>query len=491
MFLKKTSNKGKWFKSIGWKLTVWNTSLILFFVISFSVYLYHRLESQLYEEVDIFLKDELNEFNQFVMENLDKLPLIQEQIKKESSAIRKHYQMYYGLLDPDGQIILQSSEFQPSLKEIQTKNKTSLKETDVTEYELGDDENIYKVRIVTYPVKRGDNLVYYVQVGMNLARIEKTLANSRQNIIYALPGILILSLTGGYFLTRRNLKPISQMVQTTNRITISNLNERLPIRGSGDELDELAKTFNKMIDRIEQAYQKLSQFSADAAHELRTPLTTLIGEIEVALTHKRSSDEYYTLLTSNLEELTRLMRLVNNLLLLCQDEKPDRTKENELINLNEIVRDITELFNPVAEDSNISLKSSTLPEPIFIFGDKWRIEQLISNLLDNAIRYNLSGGSVDISLTKNDGNAELVFSDTGIGISESDQSKIFDRFYRVDSSRNRSSGGSGLGLNIVKSVVQSYFGEISVKSQPEKGSTFTIKLPLKEQSSVIPAVILA
>lgn len=489
MSLKKNPNKGKWFESFGWKLTLWNVSLILLFVIAFSLYLYRRLETQLYKEGDIFLTDELNEFNQYALENLDELPLIQEQIKEESSAIRKHYQMYYGLLDPDGQIILQSSEFQPPLQKIQAKIKTSLKETDVNEYKIIDGKDVYKVRVVTLPIKREDDTIYYVQVGMNLARIEKTLMHYRQNILYALPVILIFSLTGGYFLTRRNLKPISQMAQTTNRITISNLSERLPIRGTGDELDGLSKTFNQMINRLDQAYQKLSQFSADAAHELRTPITALIGEIEVALAQRRSPEDYCNLLSSNLEELTRLMRLVNNLLLLSQDEEPDKAKKNELINLNEIVRDIAELFNPVAGDSDITLKMAVSPEPLFVFGDKWRIEQLISNLIDNAIRYNHSGGSVDIFLTKLDGNAQLIVNDTGIGISKSDQTKIFDRFYRVETSRSRSSGGSGLGLNIAESIVQSHLGNISVTSQIGKGSTFTINLPLNDPSSAIPTAV--
>lgn len=485
MSSKKNLLKGVWFKSIGWKLTIWYASLFLVSILVISFFLYQKLEFQLYQEVDLFLADEMNELEQFVIEHQDNLPLIERQMERESSAIRKHYQMYYGILDAKGKTILQSSEFHLSISEGRSVKSPILVDSDVKEYEISNEKDTYVVRITTRPIQSQNEFIRYLQVGMNLARIEKTLANYRRNILLTLPGFLILALAGGHFLARRNLKPISHMTQTTSRITASNLKERIPLRGTGDELDGLAQTFNRMIERLDQAYQELSQFSADAAHELRTPLTSLIGEIEIALSQKCSSEEYITVLSSNLEELTRLNRLVNNLLLLSQGERLEQTKETKLIELNEIVRDMAELFEPVAEENKVKLSTDIQPIPLCIRADKWRIEQLISNLLDNAIRYNHPEGSVAVSLRQNEHYAQLIVSDTGVGISAEEQAKIFGRFYRVDPARNRNSGGFGLGLNIVKSVAESYAGGVSVKSQLGKGSTFTVKLPLQRSFSAV------
>ncbi|MBU4589835.1 MAG: heavy metal sensor histidine kinase [Candidatus Omnitrophica bacterium] len=487
MFSKKSLVKGIWFKSIGWKLTLWYASLFMLSILLISFFLYQRLEFQLHQEVDLFLADEMNEFRQFVIEHQDNLPLIERQMQRESAAIRKHYQMYYGILDAKGKTILQSSEFHLPVSKSRSVDSSILVDSDVKEYEINDEKDTYVVRIATRSIQSQNDFICYLQMGMNLARIEKTLSNYCKNILLISPMFFILSLAGGLFLARRNLKPISHIIQTVSRITVSNLKERLPMRGTGDELDGLAQTFNQMIERLDQAYQKLSQFSVDVAHELRTPVTSLIGEIEVALSRESLPKEYRTVLSSNLEELTRLMSLVNNLLFLSKNENPEQVKDRKTIELNEIAHDIAELFKPVAEETNVTLSTDILPIPIYISGDKWRIEQLISNLLDNAIRYNRPGGSVIVSLNQNERYAELIVRDTGVGISEEEQAKIFDRFYRADPSRSWNSGGFGLGLNIVKSAVEDYSGTISVDSQLGKGSTFTIKLPLQShfRSSIL------
>ena len=473
--------KKKWFKSIGWTLTVWNASLIMIFAVSFSIYLYKKLESQLNTEVSIFLNNELAEFNQYVSENRENLELVKRQINEESSAMRKYYQMYYALLDSDGQVILQSTDFQPNLSQMRSSHKSALLETEVQDFGLQAGGDAHHIRILTKPLSKKGKTIYYTQVGLNLSRTEKTLVKYRHNILYALPAILALSLAGGYMLARWNLRPISHMAETAGRITVSNLSERLHLRGTGDELDELAGVFNNMVERIDQAYQKLSQFSADAAHELRTPLTSLIGEVEIALSQERTEEEYKNILASNLDELTRLMRLVNNLLLLSQSDKEEKVK-TEQIEINSIVRDITEIFDPVAEEKQITLKINMPLDPIYIAGDRWRMEQLISNLLDNAIRYNKCGGAVEVSLSQDDRWARLVVRDTGLGIPPSEQEKIFDRFYRLDSSRSRESGGFGLGLNIVKSIVQAHNGTISLESQEGVGSAFIVQLPTARKS---------
>lgn len=478
MFLKKHLAKKRWFKSFGWKLTLWYAVLFLITSLVISLFLYHRLKFQLYEEVDLFLADEMNEFSQFVAEHQNSLSLIELQMQKESVAIRKDYQMYYGVLDIQKKLVIQSSEFHFLNQDVRIIKSSILPTSNVKEYKVDNEKGNYVVRILTHEFQGKNEFIRYLQVGMNLTRIGKTLSNFRKNIILTVPVFFILSVAGGFVLARHNLRPISQMTKTASRITALNLDERLPMRGAEDELDKLAQTFNCMIERIKQAYQKISQFSFDAAHELRTPITSLMGEIESALSYKCSPERYHAVLTSNLEELSRLQHLVNSLLFLAQDVALGQEKNKEKIELNIIVRDICELFEPVAKEKGFNFTSDFISEPIYLQGEKWRIEQVISNLIDNAICYNRPGGNVTVKLRKNESFVEIMVKDTGIGISDEDKTKIFDRFYRGEPSRSRHSGGFGLGLSIVKSIVESYFGTILVESRLGEGSTFTVQLPI-------------
>lgn len=485
MFLKKLLLNPKWFKSISWKLALWYMSLFLVLSLTLSFFLYQRLKFQLYEEVDFFLADEMNEFNQFVSEHKDNLPLIERQIQLESVAIKKHYQVYYSVLDKSGRVVLQSSEFQISDPDVNIVKSSVLPDYDVKEYEVTDKKNQYLVRIITKQFQGQNEFISHLQVGMNLTRIEKTLSNFRKNILMTLPVFFLLSFIGGLFLAYRNLRPISQMIDTVSRITAANLKEKIPSRESGDELDKLAGTFNNMIERISQAYEKLSQFSSDVSHELRTPLTSLIGEIEAVLSNKKSCEEYKAVLASNLEEIFRLESLVNNLLFLSKNDTPSLVRETEIIDLKVLIFDVAEIFEPVADEKQICFSKDIISVSLYIQGEKWQIEQMLSNLLDNAVRYNRYSGSVFISLKKYGNYAEIVIKDTGIGISEESKDKVFDRFYREDSSRTRNIEGFGLGLSIVKSIVEAHNGKIFVSSQLGIGSTFTVRLPLYQKNSIV------
>lgn len=479
MYLKENLFKGMWFKSIGWKITVWYAMFFLISSMLVSFYLYRRLEFQLYQEVDFFLSDEMNEFQQFVIEHQDKMPLIERQIQKESVAIRKNYQMYYGVLDREGKVILQSSELKPFITNSCRVNSSLFAASEIEEYAMLDVKSRYFVRVITQPFQNESVLVGFLQTGMNLTRIKNTLLHYQRNILLTLPLFFIISFVGGFFLARRNLKPLAIMNRTVSSITASNLKERLPIKGVRDEIDRLAQTFNQMIERLEQSYQKISQFSTDVAHELRTPITTLIGEVESALLKKHSSEDYRLVLLSNLEELSRLKCLVNNLLFLAQTENLEHVGCMQSLELNTIVFDIAELFKPVAEENGISFKVDIWPQPLYIKGDKSRIEQAVSNLLDNAVQYNCKGGSIIVSLQKKNQYAELNIQDTGIGMAELEQNKIFNRFYRISSACSRNPRGIGLGLSIVKSVVLFHSGNLCVNSQLGKGSIFTVQFPLQ------------
>ncbi|MFA5260237.1 MAG: heavy metal sensor histidine kinase [Candidatus Omnitrophota bacterium] len=466
--------------SFGLKITLWYVLLFLISSIVISLCLYHQLKFQLYEEVDLFLADEMNEFKQFVSEHHQSLSLIESQMQKESLAMRKDYQMYYGVLDSRRNAVVQSSELPLQNPEVQDVKSSVFPKLDVKEHKIYGKKNNYVVRLLTQKVHSQNEFIRYLQVGMNMTRIEKTLINFRKNIMITVPIFFVLSLAGGFILAHRNLKPVSQMIKTASRISGSNLEERLPVRGTGDELDKLAQTFNNMINRIQEAYQKLSQFSSDVAHELRTPITSLMGDIEAVLSHASSLEKYRSVLTGNLEELARLKQMVNSLLFLSREANSKDTESNTILELNSLVRDIVELFEPVAKEAENNYRYEIPAEPIYIKGEKSRIEQIVSNLIDNAIRYSYQGGDIFVKLAKNGPHAEIIVEDKGIGIPDADKPRIFDRFYRSDPSRSRNTGGFGLGLSIVKSIVDSYNGHITFISAINQGTKFSVILPVHE-----------
>jgi len=292
------------------------------------------------------------------------------------------------------------------------------------------------------------------------------------------------------------LKPVDQITQTARMITSQNLNQRIPPPKVRDEIARLAETFNEMITRLDQSFRQIKQFSSDASHELKTPLTILRGEVEVTLRKERTSSEYQQTLKSNLEEVDRMTQIVNDLLLLSKADNGEIQFNLKEMDLSEILREIVAQAHILARTKNLQIHTLLPEERVTILGDHLRIRELFLNLIENAIKYTEEGGGITIYLSKdgvtssgkdeggsreveNNGLAEIKVTDTGIGIAEEDQERIFDRFFRVDKARSREQGGSGLGLSICKWIVEAHQGEISVESEIGKGSSFIVRLPLR------------
>ena len=331
-------------------------------------------------------------------------------------------------------------------------------------------------RICTYFYREGGKLKYVIQIATHLHTMHESIENFRGHLFIAFFLALFFGSIGGWLLSRKSLRPIDKITETTKRITASNLSERLPLQGTGDDLDRLATTINQMMERLEESFQKLSRFTADAAHELRTPLAALKGETEVLLSRKRSSEDYQEALTNNLERLDFLTKLVNDLLILSQADEGKASLKIENLNFSELLKELYEAFNIVAMQKKISFTFSA-PEEALINGDSIKLKQLFSNLIDNAIKYTSDGGTISLIVQPGKDQVTVVLKDTGIGIPSDDLPHIFDRFYRVDTSRSRLSGGVGLGLSICQWIVKAHHGTIDVKSQPHQGTTFTVTLP--------------
>ncbi|GAB4178372.1 MAG: ATP-binding protein [Geothermobacteraceae bacterium] len=293
------------------------------------------------------------------------------------------------------------------------------------------------------------------------------------------PLALLAVAVGGWLIAGRALVPVTRMAREIRDIRADNLRRRLPVPDSGDELAELAESFNAMLERLEDSFRRIRQFSGDASHELRTPLTILKGETEVALRWAKSVDEFRDVVASNLEEIQRMERIIDNLLLLSKSDSGELPLEIKPFSLSDLVQATFLQMRPQAEERGLVLSFDfDVDREVVIQGDELRLRQMLLNLVTNAVKYTPEGGQVEIYLSVQQEQAVLTVSDTGIGIASEHLPHIFDRFYRTDQARNREEGGAGLGLAIVKWVVEAHDGRIEVASTPDQGTRFTVHLPL-------------
>jgi signal transduction histidine kinase len=338
-----------------------------------------------------------------------------------------------------------------------------------------------------------------VAVGCNERFIARDMAKIDQLVIFVGGLIVLVAPIGGYLLAGRTTRILGDLIHTTDRLRPSELKERLPIRGTGDELDALARTINGLLDRIADYLQQKHDFLANAAHELRTPLAAIRSSVEVALSGQRNEQEYRELLDEVIEQCSALQNLVNQLLLLSESDADRLIATAELVRLDELVLRAIDMFQGVAEDRGIELTANR-PLPITIVGNRHHLRQVFNNLLDNAIKFTAikftaasftaaeptatenRAGRINVQLARDDEHhmAVLRFRDNGIGIPAESLPKVFDRFYRADKARQREggAGGSGLGLSICQAIVAAHHGTIDVTSTPGAETTITIRLPL-------------
>lgn len=333
------------------------------------------------------------------------------------------------------------------------------------------------IRFINYPIVDYQSRVRgIVQVGTSLEPIRDSLQNLLLILVVSVPTLIFVAGLVGYFLAGKALKPIRDITATARHITGNNLDERITVAMARDEIGQLSATINDMLDRLSSAFCKVKQFSADASHELRTPLTIMRGEVEIALRGSRSTEEYREILASNLEEVDRMSRIVSDLLLLAKADMGQEALLNEPVEMAGIVESLVGQFTLLAERKQMMLTGEVQVVPS-VPGDALRLRQMTANLIGNAIRYTGPGGEIKVILRAAEDGVELVVADTGIGIPADDLPHIFDRFYRVDKARSRQEGGSGLGLSIVRWIVDAHGGSIAVHSEINTGTTVTVRLP--------------
>ncbi len=329
----------------------------------------------------------------------------------------------------------------------------------------------HKVRVLYSVMSRG----VLLQLGQSLEQQARFFDAFRRIFIITMSFLVLLSAFIGWFMARRATAGVEAVTKTALHISEGAMDQRVPVNKRGDEIAQLAVTFNRMLDRIQNLVNNIKEISDNIAHDLKSPVTRIRGLAEVTLTTGKTLPEFESMAAETIEECDRLLDMINTMLIISKTESGVETVKQEPINLTSLVHDACDLFGPMAEDKGIDLSCDS-ESPCHISGDIKMIQRMVANLIDNAIKYTRSGGKVALSLNKStDNTVTLKVSDTGIGISSKDIPNIFNRFYRGDPSRSET--GTGLGLSLARAVARAHGGDITVNSTPDTGSTFSVTLP--------------
>lgn len=329
-----------------------------------------------------------------------------------------------------------------------------------------------RLRVVTIPTEDNHQIIQMGIAVNNNAAPKIFLLALVSLLCLAIPG----SWFGGWFMAKKALRPVDCMIKELQQIETDNLGKRLTIYPVKDEISELSGVINEMLTRLENSFNQVRRFTTDASHELRTPIAIMKAGIEVALSRERDIQGYQQVIANTLEDLGRLSKIIESLFMLARADAGQNEIHIERMNLCPLITDVAEQLKLVAEPKNIFV-SIEKTENAFIQGDELLIRMLLLNLADNAMKYTPVNGKIKTFIGKDNGCVRIVVEDNGIGISPEDIPHIFDRFYRANKTGTTNDAGSGLGLSICQWIVKAHHGTISVESELQKGSVFTVILP--------------
>jgi len=400
--------------------------------------------------------------------SLDFNPNDSDQVEFVQEATR-YYQLY--AID-NGRLVFQSAGLVPlglhlTPEEVQTYRSRP------SPFDIATDYGRLRISNGVIPGEPGRS--YLLQVGVSLRTIDAALGRYRDLLLWlALPSLLATAL-GSWWLSGIALAPLSRLAGAAREIDVSTLQRRLPTRNVRDELDDVARAFNETLGRLEHSVAEMRQFSAALAHELRTPLAALRGEIELAL-RVAATDDQRRALASQIEELDKLTRLIDQVLMLARAEAGQIPLTFAPVNVGDLAASLVEQLEPVAQARGIDLLCERAG-PVTVDADAGWLQRLILNLLDNAIKFTREGGRVLLRVSADGGKGRIEVRDTGIGMSPEQAGHAFERFYQADASRSAPNDGVGLGLSLVKWIVDRHHGTIEINSRLGEGSTFTVTLP--------------
>ncbi len=461
--------------SIRVRLTLWYGSALALILLLFAVALYLVMSRALREQVDASLNEAAAVAIRTLGEHRFGPFLIFEDLSQDFPEIAL-LDKFFQIFGPAGQVTIQSSNIQS--REIplsQSAFRASL-EGEST-FESVQFKKGVPLRLLSVPIRQGEQLVNILRVGTSLQPTDRMLRRLLVGLYIASPVALLVSLLGGWFLAGRALRPVHAITQAARRIAAGDWSQRILTPHSNDEIGQLASTFNDMIGRLEVSFRQIRQFSADASHELRTPLTITKGETELALRRPRQAEDYRAVLESNLEEIDRMSRIVDELLFLSRADLGEIKLKMFPVQLDDLVREIQQQALVLGMERHVQAVLTAV-EPVLIHGDDLRLRELLLNLVDNAVKYSYEGQTVELALVVEGSHAKIMVRDHGIGIAPENHARVFDRFYRTDEARAHGAKGTGLGLAICKWIVEVHHGTIELDSTVHGGSCFTVFLPL-------------
>jgi heavy metal sensor kinase len=468
---------GPVFKSVRLRLTFWHVMVFALLLSGFSVLLYAFFSRDLYDRFDASISSAANVAGTFfqnevrenkgnvlagALETLSELPL-------SATAI--------AIFEADHQPLAASN---PEIVQFVSRCRLldQVRRTGRPAFATLRGADRRQTRLVALPPVAVEGRACYIAAAQPLDSLAEQLRLLRRILFAALPSTVLISGLAGFLLARKSLAPVVAMSNQAASISAKSLHQRLDVGNAKDELGCLATVFNELLSRLERSFESMRTFMADASHELRTPLAIIRGEADVALSQPhRPEGEYRESLSVILDEGRRLSRLVDDMLVLARADAGQPVIHREQFYLNDVLEECCRAARPLSQQKHLSL-TLDVPSDVPFRGDPGLVRQMTLNLLDNAIRYTPSGGSVLVKLTREEDSARIIVSDTGVGIPPESVDRVFERFYRVDKARSRAEGGSGLGLSIVKWVVEAHRGSVKLASDPGHGTTFTVSLPL-------------
>jgi len=449
------------------KLTAWYVAILLASLSLFSVIAFVAMRKGIEKSVDENLEGQAAG----VAEVMGRV--LQEEPARLQDELREHQELreqadFLQVCDQNGRWIYRSrlmAHYDPPVP-----LKASYSAYNVMAVDL-------PLRVLVREMSAGGQ-TYRIQVAAPMDDFYEAMDRFKWLVLLLSPLVLVLASGGGYWLSRRALAPVDQITRAAQDINSNNLAKRLDVPQSGDELQRLSETLNSMLARLESSFNRITQFTADASHELRTPLALMRTTTEVSLRTSQTVSDYREAQEEVLAELEKTSSLVEKLMLLARADAGVESLQRLPVNLADCLREACKDGKILAETKQLSFQQNIDSSTLVVEGDSLALHRLFLILIDNAVKYTPSGGSIAVGLTGSDDSAVAEFRDTGIGISAVDLPNIFDRFYRADKARSREFGGVGLGLSIAWWVAEAHRGSIEVQSIPGAGSVFRVRLPL-------------
>ena len=469
------AHASRFWRTLAFRLTAWYVLAGLALVVFTSASLYFVLVTELKKSTDLFLADKIHVLRTMLRERPDDWDGLREEIELESAA-RRYQQFYIRLLDERNVPLLTTPGMAEQLDLSQLTAQTQSR-PERAESMKGRNGGLFFVMSAAATIGSSAQ-TDTVQIAIDVSNQEVLLARYRYRFWLVLLGTLAIFPLVGYQIARRGIRPVREMARTTRHISSTNLRERIQPEGYPSELASLAATFNKMLDGLEESFERISRFSADIAHDLRTPVNNIRGEAEVALARARTVDEYREVLGSCLEEAVRLSDLIGDLLFLARAESPLAHLHRESVNVGELLSGIREYYEAPAADRGVSLSAVVPNEPVIAQLDRTLLQRAVGNLVSNALAHTPPGKSVVLGASVEPAAVRIDVSDAGVGIPPGALPRVFDRFFRVDESRSQASGGTGLGLAIVQSIMLLHGGNVEIVSKVGQGTQVTLRVPV-------------